>query len=221
METEDLIRRLSRLIRGIDRVRHGYLSQAGGWKLEDHTIKNNKARSPNIGKSSKTLTFDSRGRVSRRCRGRSFHFHIELLRQPGVFFRIFAYLVAGPATRWKAIVPSLVVAGESFRLAIVAEDVWGNPTGDAAGTFELRCSLPVHGLPAVITIAKGDGPRVIEGLVANDVGNLDVILIADGEIAAQANPLRVAAAAALRRYWGDLHGQSGETIGMGTAQVQV
>ena len=34
-------------------------------------------------------------------------------------------LVAGPATRWKAIVPSLVVAGEPFRLAIVAEDVWG------------------------------------------------------------------------------------------------
>ncbi len=127
-------------------------------------------------------------------------------------------LVAGPATRWKAIVPSLAVAGEPFRLAIVAEDVWGNPTADAAGTFELRGSLPVHGLPAVITIAKGDGPRVIEGLVANDIGDLDVSLIADGEIAAQANPLRVAAAAPLRRYWGDLHGQSGETIGMGTAQ---
>src|SRR6516164_4508972 len=53
-------------------------------------------------------------------------------------------LVAGPAARWKAIVPSLVVAGEPFRLAILAEDMWGNPTADAAGTFELRSSLAVN-----------------------------------------------------------------------------
>ena len=35
---------------------------------------------------------------------------------------------------------------------------------------------------------------------------------------ARANPLRVVKAAGLRRYWGDLHGQSGETIGMGSAE---
>jgi hypothetical protein len=108
-------------------------------------------------------------------------------------------LVAGQAAHWKAMVPSLVVAGEPFRLAIVAEDMWGNPTADAAGGFELRSSLPVHGLPAVVTVAKGDGPRVIEGLLANDIGDLDLSLIADGAIAAQANPPRVAAAALLGR----------------------
>ena len=36
---------------------------------------------------------------------------------------------------------------------------------------------------------------------------------------ARANPLRVVAAAPLRRYWGDLHGQSGETIGCGRAET--
>src|SRR5215472_11903537 len=36
-------------------------------------------------------------------------------------------LVPGPAARWKAILPSLAVIGEPFRLAIVAEDLWGNP----------------------------------------------------------------------------------------------
>src|SRR5262245_59176007 len=35
-------------------------------------------------------------------------------------------LAPGPAVRWKAILPSLVAAGEPFRLAIVAEDLWGN-----------------------------------------------------------------------------------------------
>jgi hypothetical protein len=127
-------------------------------------------------------------------------------------------LVPGPAARWKAIVPSLAVAGEPFRLAIVAEDIWGNPTGDAAARFELQSSRPLRSLPASITIAKGDGPRVIEGLIATGTGDLDLSLIADGEIVTQANPLRVVAAAPLRCYWGDLHGQSGETIGMGTAE---
>ena len=42
--------------------------------------------------------------------------------------------------------------------------------------------------------------------------------MANGKEVARANPLRVVAAAPLRRYWGDLHGQSGETIGMGSAE---
>jgi hypothetical protein len=136
----------------------------------------------------------------------------ELPRQPAFD------LVAGPAARWKAILPSLAVAGEPFRLAIVAEDVWGNPTADAAATFKLESSEPLRGLPASVTIKKGDGPRVIENLVAERSGDLDLKVSADGKVAAQANPLRVVTAAPLRRYWGDLHGQSGETIGMGTAE---
>jgi hypothetical protein len=127
-------------------------------------------------------------------------------------------LVPGPAIKWKAIVPSLAIAGEVFRLAIVAEDKWGNPTEDAAGKFELQSSRPLSGLPDHITIAKGDGPRVIENLVAADSGDLDLTVAANGQLVAQANPLRVVSAARLRRYWADLHGQSGETIGMGTAE---
>jgi hypothetical protein len=127
-------------------------------------------------------------------------------------------LVAGPATKWKAILPSLAVIGEPFRLAIVAEDVWGNPTEDAAGTLTLESSMPVSGLPDSITIKKGDGPRVIENLVAAKAGDLDLKVTANGRVIAQANPLRVVKSTPIRRYWADLHGQSGETIGMGTAE---
>jgi Protein of unknown function (DUF3604) len=127
-------------------------------------------------------------------------------------------LVAGPATKWKAILPSLAVTGEPFRLAIVAEDIWGNPTEDAAGTLTLEPSMPVRGLPDRVTIKKGDGPRVIENLVVAQAGDLDLKVTADGHVLAQANPLRVETAAPIRRYWADLHGQSGETIGMGTAE---
>lgn len=134
----------------------------------------------------------------------------ELPRQPAFD------LVAGPAASWKAILPSLAVAGEPFRLAIVAEDAWGNSTDNAAALLQLVPSRPVRGLPKEIAVNSGDGPRVIPDLVATE-GDLDLRLISNGEEVARANPLRVVASAALRRYWGDLHGQSGETIGMGSA----
>ena len=128
-------------------------------------------------------------------------------------------LVPGPAASWKAILPSLALVGEPFRLAVVAEDKWGNPTADASQSFELVSSHPVAGLPARLEIKNGDGPRVIENLVAGTEGDLDIRLTANGDELARANPLRVVKQAALRRYWGDLHGQSGETIGMGTADA--
>ena len=127
-------------------------------------------------------------------------------------------LVAGPAVRWKAILPSLAVVGEPIRLAIVAEDMWGNPTEDAAARLTFDVSRPLRGLPDSITIAKGDGPRVIENLIATEASDLDLKVMADGRCVAEANPLRVVTTAPLRRYWADLHGQSGETIGMGTAE---
>jgi hypothetical protein len=128
-------------------------------------------------------------------------------------------LVPGPGTSWKAILPSLAVAGEPFRLAIVAEDKWGNPTTDVHQDFELVPSLPVRGLPARLTIKNGDGPRVIDDLVVEKEGDLELRLMAHGEEPVRTNPMRVVETALLRRYWGDLHGQSGETIGMGSAEA--
>jgi hypothetical protein len=128
-------------------------------------------------------------------------------------------LVPGPAASWKAILPSLAIVGKPFRLAVVFEDRWGNPTADAQQSFELVSSYPLRGLPARLDIRSGDGPRVVESLVASTEGNIDLRLMADGEELARANPLRVVKQATPRRYWGDLHGQSGETIGMGTAEA--
>src|SRR5690242_15913878 len=128
-------------------------------------------------------------------------------------------LVPGPAASWKAILPSLAFVGEPFRLAVVAEDKWGNPTADASQSFELASSLPVGGLPSRMEIKRGDGPHAIENLVAGTEGDIDIRLMANGTELACANPLRVTKEASLRRYWGDLHGQSGETIGMGTADA--
>jgi len=127
-------------------------------------------------------------------------------------------LIPGPAVRWKVIVPSLALVGEPFRLAIVGEDMWGNPTDEASGTFRLESSRPLLGLPDLVTVRRTGGPRVIENIVATEPGDVDLTLSVDGRALARANPLRVVSAAPLKRYWADLHGQSGETIGMGTAE---
>jgi hypothetical protein len=129
-------------------------------------------------------------------------------------------LIAGPAASWKAIVPSLAVAGEPFRLALVAEDMWGNPTGDVETRLTLTASQPLRGLPAAVDVVRGKALVVIEGLAAERAGDVDIVVgEAQGRELARANPLRVICdTPRLRRYWGDLHGQSGETIGMGTAE---
>jgi uncharacterized protein DUF3604 len=128
-------------------------------------------------------------------------------------------IVAGPAASWKAIWPSLAVVGEPFRLALVAEDLWGNPTNQADTALALEPSRPVRGLPSGVTVKPGEGPRVIENLVIEEPGDVELKVMARDREVARANPLRVFASAPLRRYWADLHGQSGETIGMGSAEA--
>lgn len=128
-------------------------------------------------------------------------------------------LVAGPAARWKAILPSLVVAGEPFRLAVVAEDLWGNPT-HVDRSLRLTSSLPIQGLPEMLAPGLREGPVVISDLTIASPGDVELHISSDtGEHLASANPMRVVASApALRRYWGDLHAQSGETVGTNPAE---
>jgi hypothetical protein len=127
-------------------------------------------------------------------------------------------LVSGPAASWKAILPSLAVKGEPFRLALVAEDMWGNPSDKADINLSFRSSAPIRGLPETIAIKAGTGPVEIKNLFVDKAGDIDLAVMAGDDEVARANPLRVVEQATIRRYWGDLHGQSGETVGMGSAE---
>lgn len=127
-------------------------------------------------------------------------------------------LVPGPPARFKAILPTLRRLDETFRLAVLAQDRWGNVSDKVRRTLHLRPTRPVKGLPASITFKSGDGPRVIDGLQAEATGDLWIdVTDESGTRLVRSNPLRVVADAGLLHYWGDLHGQSGETVGTGTA----
>jgi len=127
-------------------------------------------------------------------------------------------IVSGPAVSWKAILPSLAVQGEPFRLALVAEDMWGNPSDKADATLSFKASPPIEGLPATISVRPGTGPIEIKNLVVAKPGDVDLTVLAGKDEVARANHLRIVEQANVRRYWADLHGQSGETIGMGSAE---
>jgi hypothetical protein len=127
-------------------------------------------------------------------------------------------IVPGPPALWKAVLPSLRRPGEVFRLGIKAEDLWGNPTGQARAEIQITASLQVHGLPASVSYGPQQRALTLEDLRVEDEGVLRISLHdAAGELLTQSNPLLIRAGK-IAGYWGDMHGQSGESVGVNTAR---
>jgi hypothetical protein len=129
-------------------------------------------------------------------------------------------IVPGPAAHWRAQLPTLRRVGEPFRLLVKAEDRWGNPTDQVQGRLRLVARQPVAGLPAEITVTpQQGGVQCIEPLTVAAPGDLTLALYdAQGTLVTQSNPLRIVEQASLLPYWGELHGQSEETIGTNAAR---
>ena len=126
---------------------------------------------------------------------------------------------SGSPDEWLALVPTLVRTGDPFRLSIKANDAWGNPSDQAGRTLKLEASGLVEGLPEQVTFEKGAFACIVEGLsiaVPSDV-SFRVCDEAGNELAVT-NPVRAAVSPELLHFWGDLHGQSNETLGTNTAE---
>lgn len=129
-------------------------------------------------------------------------------------------IVPGPPERFVAVLPTLRRAGEAFALRIKGEDRWGNPSDRCDATLALRPSRPVAGLPETLRLAPGAFAAAVEGLSVDTPGDLVVDLVdPGGETVARSNPLRIVAEAERVHFWGDLHGQSEETIGNNSADA--
>ena len=123
-------------------------------------------------------------------------------------------IVPGPPAVWRAVLPTMRRCDEAFRLGLKAEDAWGNPSDQADATLTLRPSCPVEGLPESVIFTPGQFTAAVEGLRMREPGELTIDLLdTDDDLLATSNPLRVVEAAELLPYWGDLHGQSEETVG--------
>ncbi len=127
-------------------------------------------------------------------------------------------VVPGPPAVWKAVLPSLRRPWEVFRLGIKAEDLWGNPTDQAEAELLLKPSIPVKGLPEVIYYERGQRAHVIEGLQMLEEGVLRIeVQDRTGKRLALSNPLMMHKGHNAG-FWGDMHGQSGESFGINTAR---
>ena len=127
-------------------------------------------------------------------------------------------IVPGPPEKWVAVIPSTIVCGEAFSLKIKAEDIWGNPTNQAVKKLIPRTNQPIKNLPEFINIKEGDFATVVSGLMVNSAGALEIKLYSpDGSLVATCNPSKVFNSSILKNYWGDLHGQSEETLGTNSA----
>ncbi|MCP4874353.1 MAG: DUF3604 domain-containing protein [Gammaproteobacteria bacterium] len=139
--------------------------------------------------------------------------YVELPRQPEIS------IVPGPPVLYKAILPTLQRLGETFRLCLKGEDRWGNPSNLCQAKLNLRANMPVGALPDSISFDKGQFAFIVEGLSTDQCGDLIIELVdSDANLIAKSNPCRCVKDSALLPYWGDLHGQSEETIGTNSAR---
>lgn len=127
-------------------------------------------------------------------------------------------IAPGPGIHWRAILPTLVQKGEPFRLAVKADDKWGNPSNRIDARLGLRSSVGIQGVPAVLHFEAGAFAAFADGLTAVPGGTVEV-LDSNGQCLCRSNPVRATDAERDKRhYWGDIHGQSDETLGTNSAR---
>lgn len=125
-------------------------------------------------------------------------------------------VVPGPPVTWRALLPGARRPGAVFSCCLRSDDLWGNPSDQIEGTYQLSAEGPVAGLPPTVVFKKGMRSLLVKDLVATQPGIIRITVSdAAGNALVRSNPL-VVRVDALEGYWGDLHGQSGETVGINT-----
>ena len=126
-------------------------------------------------------------------------------------------IVAGPAETWHLVIPTLRRPDEKFHLGIKAEDKWGNPTAQAKAKLQFQCSLPVNGLPSELDYEPEDRALSLENLTVSREGTLWIKAFIGDQQVTEAGPM-VIKKGKNASFWGDLHGQTGETVGTNTIE---
>lgn len=128
-------------------------------------------------------------------------------------------ILPGPAATWRAVLPGRRGPGATAWLGLKAEDIGGNPTATGLRAVRLRPSVPVRGLPEIVPAWPGRALRMDGWTPEAPAGTPVRITVEDAEsgvVVAVSNPMIWGEDST---WWGDLHGQSGETVGINTADA--
>jgi hypothetical protein len=128
-------------------------------------------------------------------------------------------IVSGPPAKLVLLSHTEAVLGEAFWLGVKLEDLWGNPCRDFSGKVSLSSDEDVEGLPPSGSFAAADlGVKRIEGLCVKEPGIVRIQGTC-GSLSAWSPPIGIKdRSEEFHAYWGDLHGQSEETIGTNTVE---
>jgi len=128
-------------------------------------------------------------------------------------------IIGGPAELLQVVAPSIVAEGETFSIHVRALDSYGNPSSTYQQPVQLRAE-GIAGLPDQVTFSTADqGVLRVDGLRVEQPGRMRVSAQDAAGRRAESNPiLATAEPASPRLFWGDLHGQTGETIGTGSIE---
>ena len=127
-------------------------------------------------------------------------------------------IVPGRPERFVVVAPTLKRKNEKFSIYLKGEDIWGNPSNQCEKTFHINSNVKVSGLPEKIKINKGDYFIAIKGLkIENECECVIDFLNDQNKSIVKTNPIIIKENLDLVHFWGDLHGQSEETIGTGSA----
>jgi len=117
----------------------------------------------------------------------------------------------------QVVLPSLVEVGEPVCGHLRVCDRFGNPVRERVGQATVQCGDSADGLPATVPLDDG---VVAFGPVTFRSPGLCRLAVACGQLAGRSNPVLVSPKGErpAKLYWGDMHGQTEETVGAGTVE---
>ena len=129
-------------------------------------------------------------------------------------------IIAGEPELLKVIAPSETVIGNYTWISVKIEDRWGNPTAQYTGTLVFHSSDPEAILPQTYTFTQeAGGTHRFENVIFQTPGinYITVSEVKNEKFHNISNPILTQEnKPELMLYWGDLHGQTEETVGTGT-----
>lgn len=124
-------------------------------------------------------------------------------------------VVAGSARSLRAVAPSTVELDQEVTVSVSAHDYWGNVVSSYDGTLRVADDRDSVEAREVSTTEDGVAHFLVR-ITEPSVYRLD-ITDPNGDLATTTNPIRCGLDGdGSRTYWGDIHGQSEETVGTGT-----
>ncbi|MBT5050732.1 MAG: DUF3604 domain-containing protein, partial [Rhodospirillaceae bacterium] len=121
-------------------------------------------------------------------------------------------ILTGPSEYFTVVAPTLVQAGESFRVQVRGNDKFGNPTPVTANGLSLDADPTIE-----INLSETDGRATwIEGVTLNGSGVRRLDLKDGDTVLATTNPIVVGDNTDEIICWGDTQAQTASTVGVGT-----